>query len=119
MFQISELYSNANGTIQYIVLTAFSGGQESIGGHTITSSQGATTRSFTFPSNLPGNTASMMSTMDYYGYSMTYTTYKSFLIGTQGFAALGVVTPDYIVPNGFLFSTNGAICLWQPTETSR
>ena len=35
--------------------------------------------------------------------------YKSFLIGTQGFAALNLVQPDFVVPNGFLFTGNGML----------
>jgi hypothetical protein len=93
LFQISKLYSNADGTVQFIELAAFSGGQQFIAGHTITSAHsGDTTRSFTFPSDLPGDT-----------------TNRSFLIGTQGFAALNVVTPDFTVPNGFLFTANGLV----------
>src|SRR5450759_14390 len=93
LFQISKLYSNADGTVQFIELSAFSGGQQFIAGHTITSAHsGDTTRSFTFPSDLPGDT-----------------TNRSFLIGTQGFAALNVVTPDFTVPNGFLFTANGLV----------
>ena len=92
LWQLNEIYSNADGTVQFIELITGSDGQQFLTGHTIESSQGATTRSFTFPSNLPGNTAG-----------------SSFLIGTTGFAALGLVTPDYIVPNGFLFTTNGSV----------
>lgn len=72
----------------------------------MTSSQGSTTNTFTFPADLPGNTATTTGG-GYYGGGST--TYKSMLIGTQGFAALGVVTPDYVVPNGFLFTTNGRV----------
>jgi hypothetical protein len=31
------------------------------------------------------------------------------LIATQGFAQLGLVTPDYVIPNGFLPLTNGTL----------
>jgi hypothetical protein len=31
------------------------------------------------------------------------------LIATQGFAALGLVTPDYVIPNGFIPLANGTI----------
>jgi hypothetical protein len=34
---------------------------------------------------------------------------KTFLIGTAGFAALGLVTPDYVVPNGFFFANGGSL----------
>ncbi len=92
LWELNEIYSNADGTVQFIELITGASGEQFLAGHAITSSQGATTHSFTFPSNLPGDTAG-----------------KTFLIGTTGFAALGVVTPDYIVPNGFLFTTNGSV----------
>lgn len=92
LWGISEIYSNADGSVQFIELTAFSGGQQFLAGQTLTSSQGTQNNRFTFPSNLPGDTAG-----------------KTMLIGTQGFAALNLVTPDYTVPNGFLFTTNGSI----------
>jgi Ca2+-binding RTX toxin-like protein len=51
------------------------------------------THSFTFPANLPSE-----STAD-----------TSVLIATQGFADLGIVTPNYIVPAGFLFTSGGTL----------
>ncbi len=106
LWHITQVYSNADGTVQFIVVTANAGGQQFLAGHTVTSSQGTTVRSYTFPADLPGDTST---TADggYYGGGST--SYKSFLIGTQGFAALGVVKPDYVVPNGFLFTSNGAL----------
>jgi len=92
LWQLNEIYSNADGTVQFIELITSAGGQQFLAGHSITSAQGATTLSFTFPSDLPGDSAG-----------------RTFLIGTTGFAALGLVTPDYIVPNGFLFTTNGSV----------
>jgi hypothetical protein len=107
LWYVTELFSNADGTVQFIELKAYASGQQHLTGHTITSSQGDTTRTYTFPSSLPGDSADEMMGGGYYGGGMT--TYKSFLIGTQGFAALGVVTPDYVVPDGFLFTTNGRV----------
>ena len=89
LWKINEIYSNADGSVQFIELTTQSGGQQFLANHSISGAPGA---SFTFPSNLPGDT-----------------TNKSFLIGTQGFAALNVVAPDYIVPNGFLSISNGSV----------
>jgi hypothetical protein len=108
--QIREVFSDASGTVQFIELTALAGGQQFIAGHTISSSAGGVTRLFTFPSDLPGDTAVTEGGggCGIYG-EMCMTTYKSFLIGTQGFAALNIVTPDYIVPNGFLFTSNGTV----------
>jgi hypothetical protein len=126
LWSITQLYSNADGTVQFIELKALAGGQEFLGGHTITSSRGSTTHSFTFPSSLPGDTATTTGG-GYYGGGST--TYKSMVIGTQGFASLGAVTPDYIVPNGFLFTSGGILVygegadMWTypslPTDGSR
>jgi hypothetical protein len=92
LFIITEIYSNASGAAQYIVLQALTGFQQFVSGHTITVSQGADTHTFTFPHDLPDDT-----------------TNRTFLIGTEGFASLGIVAPDYIVPNGFLFPGGGTI----------
>ena len=110
LFQIQEVFSDASGTVQFIELTALAGGQQFIAGHAISSSQGGVTRSFTFPTDLPGDTATTenMNGCGIYG-EMCPTTFKSFLVGTQGFAALNVVAPDYVVPNGFLFTSNGSV----------
>ncbi len=107
MWRIDQLYSNGDGSVQFVVVTALSAGQQFIQGHTLTSSQGGATHSFTFPSNLPGDSATVIGG-GYYGGEMT-TDYRSFLIGTQGFAALHLVTPDYVVPNGFLFTGNASV----------
>lgn len=92
LWQLSELYSDASGTVQYIELSTSDSDQQFLSGHAISASQGSIVHTFNFPANLPGDTAG-----------------REFLIGTQGFADLGIVTPDYIVPNGFLFLTNGRV----------
>ena len=93
---INEVYSNSTGTVQFIEFTTAFGGQQFLasgfGQHGITSSQGATTKSFPFPGNLPGDT-----------------TNKKFLVGTAALAAAGGVVPDYIIPDGFLFVPTGTI----------
>lgn len=114
LWRITKNYSNADGSVQFIELTAYSSGQQFIAGHAITSSQGTQTRTFTFPTNLPGETAITEGGGGYYGGG--YTKYKTFLIGTQGFAVLNVVTPDYIVPNGFLFTTNASVTFGEGSE---
>jgi hypothetical protein len=94
-YRISELYSNVDGSVQFIDLKEAFGfnGQNFLAGHTISVTQGQTTHTFTFPTNLPnGNTAN-----------------TSVLIATPGFAQLGIVTPDYIVPEGFLFAGGGTV----------
>ncbi|HXE49365.1 MAG TPA: hypothetical protein VN663_13395 [Ramlibacter sp.] len=93
LFIITEIYSNASGNVQYIVLQTTFGFQQFLTGHQITAtSQGGDSHIYTFPSDLPEDSAN-----------------RSFLIGTEGFASLGIVAPDYIVPNGFLFPSGGTI----------
>jgi hypothetical protein len=107
LWRITEIYSNADGSVQFIELIALASGQQFIAGHTITASQGGQTRSYTFPTHLPGDSAMSMGGGGYYGGGEIE--YKYFLIGTTGFAALNVVRPDYVIPNGFLFSGNGQV----------
>lgn len=92
LFQIDQIYSDASGAVQFIRLSTAFGLQQSLLGQSISTSQGLNSHSYPFPANLPGDT-----------------TNTKFLIATQGFADLGVVTPDYIVPNGFLFLPGGSI----------
>ena len=92
LWSMSELYSNADGSVQFLELRAQTGGQQFLGGHSLSSTSGGVTHTFDFPASLPGDTA---------GHTM--------VIGTQGFASLGVVTPDFIVPNGFFFKGGGTV----------
>ena len=93
LFQIEQLYSNADGTVQFIVLheAGNANGENLWAGNTFTSTHAGVTRSFTFPANLPSSA----------------TGGKRVLIATQGFAALNLVAPNYVIPNGFL-ATDGA-----------
>ena len=104
-FQIDELFSSADGTIQYVVLHEAFGmnGENLLGGHALTSGNGAASNTFVFPNNLPGGSCG------YYGCTPSQTAHRHVLVATQGFAALGIVTPDYVVPNGFLPLTNGTV----------
>jgi len=94
-FRIEQIFSNADGTVQFVVMHNIGGNGEGFWlGHTLTSSDGVSpTKVFPFPSNLPSQT----------------TAGRRVLIATPGFAALGLVTPDYIIPNGFLPLTNGVV----------
>ena len=91
---MDELYTNGDGSIQFLEMNALAGGQQFFAGHTLRVTQGATTHTFVAPSDLPGDTS---------GHTMIF--------GTQGFASLGIVQPDYIVPDGFFF-TSGATINW-------
>ena len=95
LFTVEQVYSNADGTVQFIVLhnNTNANNEHLLGNHELISTGPGPTQTFTFPSNLPSS----------------QTAFKRVLIATPGFAALGLVTPDYIIPSGFVQRPNGAI----------
>ena len=91
-WKINQVYSNADGTLQFIeMFEPVSGdpGQELLRGHAISSNSNV----FNFPRDL----------------AISNTAGKKFLIGTAGLAAASGVTPDYIIPDGFIFTSNVTI----------
>ena len=93
-YQINELYSSADGNVQYIEMRVGDYDGESFWrGVSLTSSSGGVTHTFHFPSNLPSEA----------------TANTTVLIATQAFADLGIVNPDFIVPSGFLFASGGTL----------
>ena len=94
LYQVHEIFSNADGTVQFIEMAVGPFNGESFwAGQSITVTSGVAVNTFGFPADLPS----------------TLTANTSVLIATQGFANLGIVTPDYIVPAGFLFTGGGVI----------
>ena len=95
LFQIEQLFSNADGTVQFVVMHEFTGtnGENLWGGMPLISTHAGVNKTFIFPNNL----------------SSTTTAGRRVLIATQGFAALGIVTPDFVVPNGFLPTNGGTL----------
>jgi len=97
VWAVTELYSSADGSVQFIKLTNNSTfiTEYFLAGHVITcTGPPGTTNTFTFPINLPA-----VSTLN-----------KEFLIGTSNLATLpGGVTPDYVFTNRgpFLFLNIG------------
>jgi hypothetical protein len=89
LWRLTELFSNADGTIQFIEMTTCcgsAGGEIFVGGQHLRSNTG----DFIFPGNLTMTTAN-----------------KHLLLGTSGYASLpGAPAPDYIIPDHF-FSTGG------------
>ena len=109
-YQIEQVYSNASGTVQFIVMheVAAMGAEYFWAGNKLTSTHLGTTKSYTFPSNL----AIGMACNPYYdcGYAAPSSTANTrVLIATQGFADLGLMNPDYVIPNGFLATDGGTI----------
>jgi len=90
-----ELYSNADGTVQFIVVVDNVNGltlvPSILADQTLSVTAGTVSHSFRFPRE---------PAVDEVGR-------RRFMIGTQGFADLGLVQPDFVVPNGFLFHDAG------------
>ena len=92
LWAFSELFSSADGKVQFVELHALTTGQQFVTGHSIAASGSAGSHVFEFNHDMPGDTG---------GHSM--------LIGTQSFAALNVVAPDFIVPDNFFSLGSGTI----------
>ena len=104
-YQIDEIYSNADGTIQYVVLHEAAGmnGQNLLGGHGLLSTSAGATATYVFPGNLPGGSCS------YYECTPAATAGSHVLIATHSFVSLGITTPDFVIPDGFLSTGGGTL----------
>lgn len=96
-WRISEIFSNTDGTVQYIKLSTTSDNQQGLSGRTLRAlnAAGAVGQTFTFPSSL----------------SSSQTANKSVLIGTVAFSGFTQLHVDYQLPSGFLFSEGGSVQL--------
>ena len=92
LWRMTEIYSNADGSVQFVELATTFNGEHLLANHALTSTHGGSTRTFIFPGNLAFETAG-----------------KSMLVATEGFAALGLVTPDYVVPDRFFSASGGSV----------
>ena len=104
-FRIEQLYSNADGTVQFVVMheSENANGENLWAGQALTSTHSGVTKVYVFPNNLPGGESN--------GYYMmpSPTANKRVLIATQGYAALNLVVPDYVISNGFLPTDGGTV----------
>lgn len=97
LWHISEVYSNADGTVQFVEMHNDFDGEGFLGGLTLEASNADATDShtFTFPTGVPNPFA---------------TADKYVLIATAGFGSLpGGVTPDFTLPANFLFINGGSL----------
>ena len=104
-YQIDEVYSNADGTVQYVVLHEAAGmnGQNLLGGRALQITGPGGTATYVFPSDLPGGSCG------YYGCTTAPTARSHVLIATRGFVSLGITTPDFVMPDGFLATGGGTL----------
>jgi len=94
-WRVSEIFSNSDGSVQYIRLTTSVNNQQNLAGQRLTAfdASGRVGQTFTFPSNL----------------SASQTAFRSVLIGTEAFSALTQLSVDYRLPAGFLFTAGGSV----------
>ena len=104
-WQLEQLYSNQTGDIEFIVIREFQGrnGQQALTGAQLSSQFAAASHGhgsgdvtfFDFQADLPSN----------------QTAGRRFLVASQGFADLGIITPDFVIPNRFMASASGKLLL--------
>lgn len=95
-WRIHEIFSNADGTIQFIEMEECCGSsvETALGGKWIRSA--ATGNQFDFPASISGDTAN-----------------QYLLLATAGFAALpGAPTPDYIISDNFFATGGDTLTYW-------
>jgi PEP-CTERM motif-containing protein len=98
LWNITQLYSNPSGTLQFIEMQDIFGGQNFINGQSITALNVGGTLSNTYTINTPGGNPLPGSTLNHF-----------LLFGTAGIQAAGGPAPDFILPNNFLFNNGGTI----------
>ena len=94
-YRIERLYSNADGSVQYVVLHETQGltAQRLLAGKALTSTHAGVSKTFTFPVDL----------------SSDATANRRVLVATPGFAALNLIAPDYTMPAQFLPTDGGTL----------
>ena len=97
-FSIEQVYSNGDAALQFVVIydrgsTDCEAGENRWAGLQLISTGPGPQKTFVFATNLPS----------------CKTSRRRMLIATEGFAALGLVVPDYVIPNGFLQLPSGTV----------
>ncbi len=95
-FLITQVFSNIDGSLQFIALTESAGldGQHHFAGLTLTSTHNGVTRRYTFPADLPTE----------------HTSYLSVLVGASDYGKLPVVVGGTSYNDGSPYN-----CCYQPT----
>lgn len=99
LYDVKEVFSNADGTVQFVELFTSFNNQHFLSGHTIVASQDASTNTFTFAANGPSPTAS-----------------THLLIATAGFEAACGIAPDFVMADNFLFDPDGSVNFAENTD---
>lgn len=97
-FNMWEIYSNADGSIQFMLFSP--GDLTSLTGRELVSTSGSNTNTFMFPTANPNDSQALKP--------------GPALVATQGFADLNLVKPDFIVPNSFFFTGGASVSVRDP-----
>lgn len=95
LFRIDQVYSNSDGSVQFVVMRESTGTNNEnrwVGVTLTTTNRFGVAKEITFPSNIGSQTAN-----------------RSVLVATPGFAALGLVTPDFTMPARFIPIDGGTL----------
>jgi hypothetical protein len=106
IWNIAQVYSNSSGTLQFIEMFTSTSGQQFVNGQSITVNNSTNTlhNTFTIPSTP--------------NYDAIDSANHFLLFGTAGLHAAGGPTPDFIIPNGFLFTGGGMISFFGTSGTT-
>jgi len=107
-WHMEQIFSDSTGSIQFVVMVEYGGrnNQDQVKGSTFSSvhtdpghtHDPGTESDYIFPTNLPS----------------PQTANRRFLIATQGFAKLGIITPDYVIDDDFIPSGKGSLSFYGP-----
>lgn len=90
LWEVTEIFSNDDGTVQFVEFFSEDPGQEFLAGHTLeTVQQNVMRKQFTFPASIPVPQGES-------------TAVRHFLVATPGFVAVAGIAPDFEIPAGFL-----------------
>jgi len=95
LFRIDQVYSNSDGSVQFVVLREMTGTNNENkwnGLPLVATNRFGVPKQLNFPSDIAAQTAS-----------------RSVLVATPGFAALGLVTPDFTIPPRFIPIDGGTL----------
>lgn len=98
LWHVKEVFSNADGSVQYIELFTSFANEQFVANHTLRANSDGVIKDFALPTNLPSSPS---------------TANTHFLVATPGFGSLpGGVTPDFTLPDptiaGPFFNPNAA-----------
>ncbi len=98
-WRVVEVYTNDDGTLQFIQMASTNANERNLSCCVFTSSNTATGESisYRFPSNLAGDSLN-----------------RQLLLGTSAIESTYGIRPDYIIPDNFLFPTTGGIQYNEP-----